>query len=149
MSSYGPLSAAFHSAHTPRADDCEVAWYASHLPRDAGSLLEAMVGTGRLLAPLRDAGFAIHGVDASQPMLDACLMRLRHDEVRRENVPSSGRSANLFRQNSAALNLPFRYGAIYTAAGSFQLLADPAEAGSALSRFRAHLVEPGLLLLDL
>src|SRR5581483_3784754 len=99
MSSYGPLSAAFHSAHTPRADDCEVAWYASHLPRDAGSLLEAMVGTGRLLAPLRDAGFAIHGVDASQPMLDACMARLRQDDLRREGEAPSERGAGLFRQS--------------------------------------------------
>jgi len=48
-----------------------------------------------------------------------------------------------------ALNLPFRYAAAFIADGSFQLLTDAAAALDALLRIRAHLVEPGLLLLDL
>jgi hypothetical protein len=146
---YGPLSAAFHAAHTPCADSREVAWYASRLPSDAGTLLEAMVGTGRLLAPMLDAGFAIHGVDASQAMLDACAARVAVDDARTSAAQGGRRRTSLFRQHSAVLNLPFRYGAIYVAAGSFQLLADAAEAASALARFRAHLLPPGLLVLDL
>ena len=35
------------------------------------------------------------------------------------------------------------------AAGSFQLLTDPARARAALEHLRTHLVDPGLLLLDL
>ena len=50
---------------------------------------------------------------------------------------------------SPTLNLPFRYAAAIVAAGSFQLLADPAAAQKALERLRAHLVAPGVLLMDL
>jgi hypothetical protein len=35
------------------------------------------------------------------------------------------------------------------AAGSFQLITDPAAAASALQRIRAHLVDPGILLMDM
>ena len=47
------------------------------------------------------------------------------------------------------LNLPSRYAAAYIAGGAFQLLADPITALDALLRIRAHLIDPGLLLLDL
>jgi hypothetical protein len=48
----------------------------------------------------------------------------------------------------AKLNLPFRYGAVFIAAGSFQVLARSA-ALDALASLRAHLIEPSVLLLDL
>jgi hypothetical protein len=117
----------------------EVAWYRARLPRDAGALLEAMAGSGRLLLPLTDEGFRVHGVDVSEPMLASCATRLR----------AAGRDVQLFRQDIVTLNLPFRYGAAFVAAGSFQLLTGRAAARDALARLRAHLIEPALLLLDL
>jgi hypothetical protein len=62
---------------------------------------------------------------------------------------AAARSTRLYRQNVATLNLPSRYSAAYIAAGAFQLLADPIAALDALLRIRAHLLDPGLLLLDL
>ena len=139
MGAYGPLCQAFYDADKPRAGDAEVAWYAARLPRDAGPVLEPMCGSGRLLLPLVLQGFVLHGVDNSAAMLDACRARLA----------AAGLETTLVRQDVTALNLPFRYGAALVAAGSFQLLADPAQARSALARIRAHLVPPRLLLMDL
>ncbi len=138
-SSYGPLSTLFYDADKPLADPAEVDWYAARLPRDAGPLLELMCGSGRLLVPLVERGFNVHGVDASGAMLAACEARLA----------AAGAKAPVFRQDVTQLNLPFRYAAAYIAMGSFQLLADPMAASAALARIRAHLVDPGLLLLDL
>jgi Methyltransferase domain len=135
----GPLSALFHDANRPRASDEEIAWYAARLPRDAGTVLEPMSGSGRILAPLLDAGFSVHGLDLSEPMLASCAARLA----------SAGRDTQLFRQDITALNLPFRYCAAYIADGSFQLLTGRLAAIDALLRIRAHLIEPGSLLLDL
>jgi len=98
-----------------------------------------MSGSGRMLAPLLDADFSIHGVDVSEPMLASCAARLA----------SAGRATQLFRQDITALNLPFRYCAAFIADGSFQLLTGRHAAIDALLRIRAHLIEPGLLLLDL
>lgn len=139
MSAYGTLGTLFYDADRPRASAAEVAWYAEHLPRDAGPVLEAMAGSGRLLVPLLEAGVPVHGVDSSDAMLASCERRLA----------CAGRTTRLYRQSVATLNLPSRYAAAYIAAGAFQLLADPVTALDALLRIRAHLVDPGLLLLDL
>jgi hypothetical protein len=139
MAAYGPLCQAFYDADKPCAGDAEVAWYLDRLPRDAGPVLEPMCGSGRLLIPLAARGLAVHGVDNSAAMLDACRARLA----------AAGLDATLVRQDVAALNLPFRYGAAFVAAGSFQLLTDPSRARATLARLRAHLVPPRLLLMDL
>jgi hypothetical protein len=135
----GALRAAFETAPSPRAHGAASAWYASRLPRDAGTLLDAMTGSGGLLVPLLDAGFNVHGADASEAALARCSARLT----------SIGRSTQLFRQSITALNLPFRYGAAFIAGGAFQSLTGRVAALDALLRVRAHMIDPGLLLLDL
>jgi cyclopropane fatty-acyl-phospholipid synthase-like methyltransferase len=134
----GALRAYFATAENPRASDAEIAWYRAHLQPDAGTSLELMCGNGRLLAPLIEAGMSVHGLDASAPMLAECDARLSAITA----------DATLFRQDISELNVPFRYGAAFIACGSFQSLAVD-RANVALLRIRAHLVEPGLLLLDL
>jgi hypothetical protein len=135
----GPLRAWFDEAIAPRADPVEVAWYETRLPREAGVLLQPLAGHGRLLIPLVEAGFALHGVDSSA----ACLARCR------ERLDAAGRAAELFRQDVCSLNLPFRYAAAFFAAGTFQRLSGRRRALDALLRIRAHLIDPGLLLLQL
>lgn len=139
MTAYGELCRQFYDADKGFAGEEEVAWYAQRLPRDAGPVLEAMCGSGRLLVPLLRAGFHVHGVDDSAAMLAAC----------EERVAAARLATSLFRQDVAALNLPFRYGAAFVAAGSLQLIVDAGAMRRALERIRAHLVPPGLLLLDL
>lgn len=135
----GPLRALFDEAAAPRASEGEVAWYRAMLPRNAGMLLQVFAGHGRLLIPLLDAGFTLHGVDPSAACLARCAARL----------DATGHRAELFRQEPTALNLPFRYAAAFFAAGSFQRLTGRLDALDALLRIRAHLIDPGLLLLDL
>jgi SAM-dependent methyltransferase len=110
--SYGPLCGAFYDADKPVAGDSEIAWYDERLPRAAGSVLELMCGSGRLLAPLVALGHPLHGVDSSAAMLARCERRLA----------AAGTRATLFRQDVSELNLPFRYAAAFVAAGSFQLV---------------------------
>jgi hypothetical protein len=139
VSAYGPLCTLFYDVDKPCATAEELAWYRTRLPGDGGLVLEAMAGSGRLLVPLSAAGLRMHGVDASEAMLARCAARLRE----------AGCEAHLFRQNIAALNVPFRYGAAFIAAGSLQLLNAEDTVREALGRIRAHLVEPAILLLDL
>jgi SAM-dependent methyltransferase len=139
LASYGPLCTLFYDADKPVAPDAEVAWYAQRLPRDAGPLLELMCGSGRLLVPLAAQGFKLHGVDTSAAMLASCEARTAARDI----------EAPLFRQDLTQLNLPFRYAAAFVAVGSFQLITEPGAALLALQRIRAHLVDPGMLLLDM
>jgi hypothetical protein len=98
-----------------------------------------MCGSGRLLIPLLDRDVEVHGCDASVAMLASCEARL--DRI--------GYQTSLYRQDATTLELPFRYAAAFIAAGSFQLIVDPADARAALERIRAHLTGKALLLLDL
>jgi len=139
LHAYGPLCTLFYDADKPVALDAEVSWYAQHLPKDSGPVLELMCGSGRLLVPLAGEGFKLHGVDLSPAMLASCEARLA----------ARGIKAPLFRQDLTQLNLPFRYSTAFIAAGSFQLITDPAAASSALQRIRAHLIDPGVLLMDM
>src|SRR2546427_13128353 len=139
MSAYGAPATLFYDADKSSAGEAEVAWYAARLPRGAGPVLEAMAGSGRLLVPLLEAGFEVHGVDSSEAMLASCEKR----------IANGGRATQLYRQNVTTLNLPTRYAAAFIAAGSFQLLPDPIAALDALLRIRAPLIDPGLLLLGL
>jgi cyclopropane fatty-acyl-phospholipid synthase-like methyltransferase len=139
LASYGALCTLFYDADKPAAPDAEVAWYAQRLPKDAGLLLELMCGSGRLLVPLATQEFKLHGVDASAAMLASCESR----------AAARGIEVPLFRQDLTQLNLPFRYAAAFVAVGSFQLITAPDAALLALQRIRAHLVDPGLLLLDM
>jgi SAM-dependent methyltransferase len=139
MTSFGPLSTAYHDALDTPAGEAEIDWYAARLPADRGPVLEALCGSGRTLLPVLSRGFHVHGVDRSAPMLAACEARLAR----------AGRQTTLARQDVTELNLPFRYAAAYVSAASFQLVAAGRDARTALARIKAHLVPPALLLLDL
>ena len=136
--SEGSLGTLFHEASERTPSDGEIAWYVRRLPA-RGTVLDAMAGQGRLLVPLLEAGFPVHGAEASARNIADCRARL----------DGRGLATELFRQNAVALNLPFRYAAAFIGAGAFQRLVDRAAALDALLRIRAHLVEPARLLLDL
>lgn len=133
------LGALFHDAQRPPVPDAELRWYAERLPRDGGTVLDVMCGSGRLLVPLLRAGYAMHGVDACAALLESCAAR----------VAAARLTATLVRQEMRKLNLPFRYAGAFVAGGAFQRLTDPVAARAALARLRAHLLPPGILLLDL
>jgi len=139
MDGTGALAAMFDEAAQAAPDAAELAFYESHVPRDRGSVLAAPCGAGRLLVPLLEAGFAMHGIEASSALLDACAARVR----------AAGRDVTLVRQALDEINLPFRFAAAIVPGAAFQRLTDPVAARTALARLRAHLVAPAVLVLDL
>src|SRR2546430_3858402 len=76
MSAYGTLGTLFYDADKPRAGEAEVAWYAARLPREAGPVLEAMAGSGRVPLPLPAARFQVPGVGSSEAMPAHCEQRI-------------------------------------------------------------------------
>lgn len=134
----GLLRARFDDAEAPAPTRDEIDWYSARLPRDAGSVLDAMCGSGRMLAPLVARGHAMQGADASQAALAIAEARFA----------SAGHAVALYRQDLPALNLPTRFGAAILAGSAFQRIADPTIALAALERLRAHLVDPAILIVD-
>jgi hypothetical protein len=131
---FGSLAALFHDAAHPRAPASEIAAYAALAAQCGGLLLDVMCGWGRVLAPLAAQGIKVHGVDQSAAMLARC--------------EQNAAGATLFRQDAAQMNLPFRYNGAFVAGGAFGLVTDPASAVAVLEGIRAHLLPPGLLVVD-
>lgn len=117
----------------------DIEYYRERLKNCNGRILEAMVGSGRVIIPLLESGLLIDGVDYSSNMLDSCRQRC---EVR-------GLKTNLYQADLKELALPNKYEAIIIPGGSFLLIEQRSEAIEVLKRLYDHLEPGGRLMLDL
>jgi SAM-dependent methyltransferase len=107
--------------------------------RFGGPVLELACGSGRLLAPLAAAGFAVTGVDSSAPMLERARARLAR----------LGLSATLVQQRLERLQLEGTFRTIIIGLDSFGLLLKRNDQLDALRGARQHATHDGRLVLDL
>ncbi|WP_301109802.1 class I SAM-dependent methyltransferase [Sporosarcina sp.] len=117
----------------------EITYYKERLADCKGRILEAMVGSGRVMIPLLEAGLRIEGADYSQDMLDLCRKRCEEREL----------EPTLYEADLLNLSLPNEYGAIIIPAGSFQLIENREDAMEVLKNLYKHLLPGGKLMLDL
>lgn len=117
----------------------DVAYFVQHLSKINGRILEAMVGTGRLLIPLLEAGLNVEGIDASPDMLAAC----------KHNCATRGLNPILYEGSIENLNVPGKFSAIVVTLGSFMLLGNRTAAIAALQAFAKHLEPNGRIFIDL
>lgn len=106
--------------------------------RFGGPVLELACGTGRLLAPLAGAGFAVTGVDSSGPMLERARLRLER----------LGVTASLVQQKVERLELDSQFRTIVFGLDSFGLLLARNDQLAALRAARQHVSHAGRLVLD-
>ena len=105
--------------------------------------MELGCGTGRLLAPLARAGFAVTGVDNSPAMLKRAHERLQElDTEARQGV-------RLVEGEIAALSLAERRYRLAFAAYNTFLHLEPATAVAACASTAAHLADDGRFFIDL
>ncbi|WP_159881676.1 class I SAM-dependent methyltransferase [Paenibacillus puerhi] len=117
----------------------DLEYYQDKLKHCKGRILEAMVGSGRVIIPLLESGLLVDGVDYSPEMLASC----------RQRCEERGLKANLYESNLQELSLPNKYEAIIIPGGSFLLIEDRQESLKALRRLYEHLQPGGYLMLDL
>jgi len=137
---YGELSTTLYEHTKPPGHSVggDIEYYANKLTGMTGRILEAGVGTGRMLIPLLQKGFIVDGVDISLEMLDKC----------RDNLNKYGLTAALYQQDLSKLSLPHKYDAIIMPTGSFCLLPrDIIE--DTLTSFLNHLEIGGKLIFDI
>ena len=137
---YGELSTKLYQLTKPVGTSVagDLEYYYQQLKGIKGKILEAGVGTGRVLIPLLKKGLLVEGVDLSQQMLDQC----------RANLDKEGLTAALYQGDLTALNLPCKYEAIIMPTGSFCLLPKM-KIAEILSSFYNHLEPGGKLIVDL
>lgn len=137
---YGRLAARGYALDKPVGRSFgDVEFYRDRLAGLDAPVLEAAVGTGRVLVPLIEAGLAVEGFDASEEMLALC----------RAALAERGLSARVERARIESFEMGRRYGAVILPLGSFHLVTNTSSVRAALARIRAHLVAGGRLILDL
>ncbi|SDW20755.1 class I SAM-dependent methyltransferase [Paenibacillus sp. CF384] len=117
----------------------DLEYYQERLSGCKGRILEAMVGSGRVIIPLLEAGLLVDGVDYSPDMLASC----------RKRCEDRGLNVRLFESNLVELDLPDRYEAIIIPGGSFLLIENREDSIAALKRLYEHLQPGGRLMLSL
>lgn len=117
----------------------DIEYYCEHLKNMSGKVLEAGVGTGRMLIPLLQAGIDIVGVDLSAEMLSAC----------KKNLKANGLKGELFKQDISELNINYKFDAIIMPTGSFGLLPTREVARKTLEKFMGHLKPGGKVIIDI
>jgi SAM-dependent methyltransferase len=135
---YGNLCTEFYDIDKPFSDSEEINFYKQFLDKNQ-LILEPMCGSGRLLIPLMQEGYQIHGVDNSIAMLENC----------RKRAAALGLKPVLFTDSIETMQLPDKYHLMLIPLGSFQLLYPRSQAFNALQKFREHLFTGGKLILDL
>jgi SAM-dependent methyltransferase len=123
--------------HDPYQDDIEV--FIALARRFGGPVLELACGTGRLLAPLAQAGLECTGVDTEPAMLARARQRLAR----------LGLTARLVEQDMARLQLEQKFRTILLVLDSFGLLVDQADQLAAVRAARQHATHDARLILDL
>ncbi|OXM14435.1 class I SAM-dependent methyltransferase [Paenibacillus herberti] len=119
--------------------DGDIEYYRDRLKHCKGRILEAMVGSGRVIIPLLESGLIVDGVDYSPKMLASC----------RQHCEDRGLAAQFYEADLQELSLPDKYEAIIIPGGSFLLIEQREMSLNVLRRFYEHLQPGGRLILDL
>ncbi|MCW5584473.1 MAG: class I SAM-dependent methyltransferase, partial [Gammaproteobacteria bacterium] len=135
---YGELCTKFYDADKQFASTEEVNFYKNIFNKN-DLLLEPMCGSGRLLIPLMQAGFTVHGIDNSPEMLKSCKKR----------ASDLGLQPTLYEETVDNMSLSQKYDGIVIPFGSFQLFYPRSNAYHALEIFKEHLKPKGKLVMDL
>ncbi|WNB90856.1 class I SAM-dependent methyltransferase [Bacillus sp. NEB1478] len=117
----------------------DIEYYADRLNGIKGRILEAMVGSGRVIIPLLEAGLQVDGIDYSSEMLASCQKR----------IDENGFTSKLFQGDLQNLQLPHKYDAIIIPGGSFLLIEKREESLAALKQMYENLAEGGRLIFDI
>src|SRR5690625_3196447 len=141
FSYYGELSTEYYdlTKKVGQSLDGDIEFYRDRLKNCEGPILEAMVGSGRVMIPLLESGLHVDGVDYSSYMLASC----------RERCEKHGLNPHLYESNLRELSLSTKYEAIIIPAGSFLLIENRDESIAVLKRLYEHLEPGGRLILDL
>ncbi|MBW5446206.1 methyltransferase domain-containing protein [Cohnella sp. CFH 77786] len=139
--SYGKLSNEVYDFTKPVGHSIggDLEFYLERLQSCRGRILEPMVGSGRFLIPLLEAGHVVDGVDASPDMLASCRKRLEERNL----------NADLYELKLQELSLSHHYDAIIVPAGSFLLIEKRSESIDVLKTFYDLLNPGGRLIVDL
>jgi SAM-dependent methyltransferase len=139
LNRYGEMCAEVYVLDKPPGALGDIDYYREALGRLEGPFLEAACGSGRLMIPMLEAGYDVHGFDHSEHMLAQC----------RKAADARGLALKIQRTSYQDFAFDQAFGAIISPVGSFTLVADYDAALAALRRFHECLRPGGRLFVDI
>ena len=139
---YGELATAVYEITKPVGASLngDIDYYSERLEGITGKILEAGVGSGRMLIPLLEEGFDMEGMDQSETMLKAC----------QNNLTARHLKATLYQQDLVTADLAENfYEGIIMPTATFCLIQDEDAAFKVLENFYRALKPDGKLIVDL
>lgn len=139
MNEYDLIAPFYDIEHAQFGEDLDM--YRNFAELSGGKILELACGSGRVLLPLAQDGYAVTGVDTSAAML----------AIARDRLQESGLSARatLVQQDVSALNLGQRFRLAFIALGSFGHIATRKTQRLTLAAVRAHLSPGSTFIVDI
>jgi ubiquinone/menaquinone biosynthesis C-methylase UbiE len=134
---FDPLPRLYDWEHDGYRDDTD--FYLTLLRRLGGPVLELACGSGRIMADLSAAGYAVTGLDSSAPMLDAA----------RKRFSQAGVSAELVHGTAQELTSGTTFRTILWPLDGLPLLTERQDQIAALTAARRAIAHDGRLVLDL
>jgi SAM-dependent methyltransferase len=136
---YGTLATEVYELDKPIGHSFgDVEYYSQLLAGVRGTILEPACGTGRILIPLVEAGWAVEGIDTSREMLAIC----------RQHCADRGLAPVLREADMTTFTRPDGYAAVIIPTGSIALLDGRDPTARALACWHASLASAGRLLVD-
>lgn len=123
--------------------DADVDLYAGYAQLVGGPILELGCGTGRLLIPLAEAGYEVHGLDVSPSMIELTRNRAESAGVAGRIHLNSGDMRDLSGYQANTFRL------VFSAINSFLHLETRDDQIAALRAVRSVIDRDGLLVLDI
>lgn len=135
---YNNLATQVYDLYWPTAPHSQYHFYRSYVQEAQGLILEPMCGSGRILIPLMEEGFAIQGFDASHYMLSAL-----HTKAKERHL-----TPRVWQERVELLHTSDRYALMFIPSGSFGHIIDPDVAYKALEALYTHLTPGGKLVFE-
>lgn len=138
---YGPLATKVYELTKPIGSSLngDIDYYSERLEDMTGPILEAGVGSGRMLIPLLQDGFNVEGLDTSADMLAQCRKNLEHYQLQ----------STLYQDDLSSFQLNKQFDGIIVPTATFCLIETEELAYQVLTNFFTHLTSKGKIIIDL
>lgn len=139
MNPYDVIAPYYDLEHASYQDDVDL--YLNYAAAAGGPVLEVGCGSGRLLLPLAQRGYAVVGLDSSPAMLALAQKRLE--------AAGLTHLVTLVEGDARHVTLDQRFRLAFVGLNSFAHFTTRADQQAVLAALGAHLLPGGLLILDL
>jgi SAM-dependent methyltransferase len=139
MNPYDLIAPYYDLEHAGYQDDVDL--YLNYAAAAGAPILEVGCGSGRLLLPLAEQGYAVVGVDTASAML----------KLAQKRVDAAGLTdrVTLVQGDARALRLDQRFRLAFVGLNSFAHFTTRADQQAVLAALATHLLPNGVLILDL